>query len=235
MRITVTGAGAIISLLILLLFSAFRVMDSRKRTEEISAGEILNSIGFGILPGLAFWKIFEQYTVLGTGTESFDPIRDLPLFTEKGYFAVSRTEILLAMLCFTAVVSWLAFRKDEMPGNSDLLLTVLCVWGMLRAFTEVLRETTLLRAAGVNLTQVLMMLLADFSLTVWTIRLEAAQKNTAIAVLEWIAVLSAQAVMVLNTTGVLSAGSQIGDLVVNGGCMILCLLLILSAGKESRT
>ena len=139
------------------------------------------------------------------------------------------------MLCFTAVVSWLAFRKDEMPGNSDLLLTVLCVWGMLRAFTEVLRETTLLRAAGVNLTQVLMMLLADFSLTVWTIRLEAAQKNTAIAVLEWIAVLSAQAVMVLNTTGVLSAGSQIGDLVVNGGCMILCLLLILSAGKESRT
>ena len=235
MRITVTSAGAIISLMILLLFSGLRVINTRKQAEEISAGEILNSIGFGILPGLAIWKIFEQYTVLGNGTESFDPIRDIPLFTEKGRFTVSRTEILLAVLCFAAVVLWLAFRRDEIPGNSDLLLTVLCVWGMLRAFTEGLRETTLLRAAGVNLTQVLMMLLADFSLTVWTIRLEAAQKNTAFAVLEWIAVLSAQAVMVLNTTGVLSAGSQIGDLVVNGGCMVLCLLMILSAGKESRT
>ena len=235
MRITVNGAGAIISVLVLLLFAGFRIMETRKRTEEISSGEILNAIGFGILPGLAIWKIFEQYTVLGTGTESFDPIRELPLITEKGCFAVSRTEILLAALSFAAVVLWLSFRKDELPGNSDLLLTVLCVWGMLRAFTDGLRETTLLRAAGVNLTQIVMLLLADLSLTVWTVRLEAAQKNTAFAVLEWIAVLSAQAVMVLNTTGVLSAGSPVGDLVVNGGCMILCLLLILSAGKESRT
>lgn len=235
MRITVTGAGGFISLLVLLLFSGFRIMEGRNRTEEISAGEILNAIGFGILPGLTFWKIFEQHTVLGTGTGTFDPIGDLPLFTEKGCFAVSRTEILLAVLGFTAVVLWLAFRKDELPGNSDLLLTVLCLWGMMRAFTEGLRETTLLRAGIVNLTQILMLMLADLSLTVWTVRMEAAQKNTAFAVLEWIAVLSAQAVMVLNTTGVLSAGSPIGDLVVNGGCMLLSLLLILSAGKESRT
>ena len=79
MRITVTGAGGIISLLILFLFSGFRIMEARNRTEEISAGEILDAIGFGILPGLTFWKIFEQHTVLGTGTGSFDPIGDLPL------------------------------------------------------------------------------------------------------------------------------------------------------------
>ena len=64
MWITVNGAGAIISLLVLLLFAGFRIMETRKRTEEISSGEILNAIGFGILPGLAIWKIFEQYTVL---------------------------------------------------------------------------------------------------------------------------------------------------------------------------
>ncbi len=232
---TATGAGAAISLLVFALFSGYRLMETRRRTEaEFSPGEILNAVGFGLLPGIGTWKVFEQHTRLGTGMEAFAPVSAVPLLSEDGKFAVSRAEILLAVLFFAAVLIWLAIRKDEIPGNGDLLFTVLCVWGLTRALTEGIRDTTLLRAGSVNMTQILMLILADISFGVWHVRLEAAQKNTAFAVLEWIAVLSAEAVMVLNTAGVLTAGSGIGDLAVNAGCTVLCLLMILSAGKDSR-
>lgn len=235
MRITGTGIGAIVSLLTVLLFSGFRGIENRKRNGAgYSAGEILNDIGFGLLPGIAVWKVFEQKTMLGTGTASFEPIEQLPLLTENGTFMVSRAEMILAAVCFAGIVFWLMLRKDDIPGNGDLFLSVLCMWGLVRAFTEGLRETTLLRAGNVNLTQILLLAAADISLAVWTIRREAAQKNTAFSILEWIAVLSSEAVMVLNTADILSAGSGIGDLAVNAGCTVLCLLLILPAGKDSR-
>ena len=85
-----------------------------------------------------------------------------------------------------------------------------------------------------NLTQILMFLLADAAFAVWTVRLDATQKNTASSVLEWIAVLSCEAVTVLMTAGVLSAGSQIGDAAVAAGCLLLCMLLMLPAGMDSR-
>ena len=46
--------------------------------------------------------------------------------------------------------------------------------------------------------------------------------------------LSCETVLVLNTADVLSAGSRIGDMAVNAGCMALCMLLMLMAGKDSR-
>ena len=236
MRITGTGVGAIVSLLTMLLFSGFREIENRKRTGAgYSAGEILNDIGFGMFPGIAVWKVFEQKTVFGTGTASFEPIGRLPFLTESGTFMVSRTEMILAAVCFAGIIFWLMLRKDDIPGNGDLFLSVLCIWGLARAFTEGLRETTLLRAGSVNLTQIFLLASADISLAVWTIRREAAQKNTAFSILEWIAVLSSEAVMVLNTADILSAGSGIGDLAVNAGCTVLCLLLILPAGKDSRS
>ena len=235
MRITGTGIGAIISLLIMLLFSVFRAAEIRKRNDAgFSTGKVPDAVGFGFLPGIAAWKIFEQGTLLGKGIEIFDPVGNIPFITEFGRFAVSRMEFLLAAVCFAAVVLWLILRKEEVPGNGDLLLTVLCVWGLLRAFTEGFREETILRAGSFNLTQILMFAAADISLAVWTVRLEAAQKSTAFSLLEWIAVLSCETVMVLNTADILSAGSMIGDMAVNAGCVILSMLLMLSSGKDSR-
>lgn len=236
MQITGTGIGAVISLLVMLLFSVLRAAERRKKSENgISGGELLNAIGFGLLPGIAVWKVFEQNTLLGKGIGLFDPVGEIPLVTEGGRFAVSRAEMILAAVCFAAVILWLILRKEDLPGNGDLLLTVLCVWGLLRAFTEGFREETILRVGRFNLTQILLLAAADISLAVWTVRLDAAQKSTAFSVLEWMAVLSCEAVMVLNTAEFLSAGSRIGDMAVNGGCVILCMLLILSAGKDSRS
>ena len=236
MQLTVTGIGAILALLTMVLFSGFRIPEARKRNgAELSTGDVLNAAGFGLLPGIAVWKVFERKTLLGTGVARFEPIGEIPVIIANGRFAVSRVEMILAAACFAAIILWLCLRKDELPGNGDLLLTVVCVWGLTRAFTEGLREETLLRAGNVNLTQILLLLAADIPLAVWTVRLEAAQKNTAASVLEWIAVLSCEAVLVLNTADVLSAGSRIGDLAVNAGCVTLCMLLSLPAGKDSRS
>ena len=236
MRITGTGIGAVISLLMMLLFSCFRAAERRKKNNTgFSTVEIPDALGFGLLPGIAAWKVFEKSTVLGKGIELFDPVGEIPLITEGGRFAVSQAEVILAALCFAAMILWLIFRKEDLPGNGDLLLTVLCVWGLLRAFTEGFREETILRAGSINLTQIMLLAAADVSLAVWTVRMDAAQKNTAFSVLEWIAVLSCEAVMVLNTADVLSAGSRIGDMAVNAGCVILCMLLMLSSGKDSRS
>ena len=235
MRFTVTGIGAIVSLLVMLLFSGTRLLENRKGKEtEPAAGDFLNAVGFSLLPCIAVWKIFERKTILGTGIWCFDPIGEIPMITANSRFAPSSAEAVLAAVCFAGIILWLILRKEDLPGNGDLFLTVLCVWGMVRAFTEGFREETLLRAGRFNLTQALLLFAADIPLGVWTVRLEAAQKNTAFSILEWIAVLSCETVLVLNTADVLSAGSRIGDMAVNAGCMALCMLLMLMAGKDSR-
>ena len=236
LQISLTWFGIALSLLIMLLFSGFRVLETAKqRKAELTRGEILNAVGFGLLPGIAAWKVFETNTPLSVGTEGFVPLNRIPFIMQNGSFAVSRTETGLAVLCFAAILLWLMIRKEDLPGNGDLLLTVLCLWGLVRAFTEGFRETTLIRAGRVNLTQIFMLAVANIPMLVWTIRMENAQKGTAFSVLEWIAVLSCEAVMVLNTADILSAGSRIGDMAVNAGCMILCMLLMLLTGKDSRS
>lgn len=235
MPVSVTGIGAAVSLLTFLLFAVFRTIGIRKRTgTELCMGEILNSAGFGLLPGIGVWKIFEQNTLLSSGTEAFDPFLGLSAILHNGRFAVSRLEMILASLSFAGIVFWLIVRRKDLTGNGDLMLTVICIWGLIRAFTEGFREVTILRTDYLNLTQIMLLAAADIPMAVWTLRLEAQEKSTAFAVLEWIAVLSCETVLVLNTSGVLSAGSRAGDLAVNACCTVLCMLLILSAGKDSR-
>ena len=235
LRFTATAAGAAISLAVFLLFGIFRLAETRKRTGmETPSGNVLNAVGFGLFPGIAVWKLFEQSMPSGKGIACFEPLDGIPLITEGGNFTVSRAEMILACLCFAALVIWLILRKEDVPANGDLFLIFLCVWGLIRGFTEFFRQETYLRAGNVNLTQVLMLILADVPLAVWTVRLDTMQKSTAFSVLEWIAVLSCEAVTVLTTGGVLSAGSSIGDTAVIAGCMILCMLLMLPAGMDSR-
>ena len=163
---------------------------------------------------------------------SFPPF---PFVTADNCFQPSRIEFILAVLCFAAIVCWLVIRKKEIPGNGDLLLIVLCVWGMIRAFTDGLREIPFMQAGAVNLTQIVFLLISDIPMAVWTYRIEKKQKSTVFAVLEWIAVAGCQTALVLNTCGVISSGSGIGNLAVNAGCTILPILLMLLAGKDSRT
>ena len=235
MRVTVTGIGSAAAFLIMILFASLRIRDFRKRNGKAAGwGERINAIGFGLLPGAAVWKVFEQWTALARGTEIYEPLPALPCMTPEGRFAPSRIEMILAAACFAAVVIWLIARRKDLPGNGDLLWTVLCVWGMARAVTESFRAEPLLRAGNVNLTQILFLALADAGFAVWTARKAGTQKSAVLTAAEWIAVLGCETVTALNTAGVLSAGSGIGDLAMRCGCAALCTLLILLRGKDSR-
>ena len=236
LRFSVTGVGASIAFLTVALFTVFwnAAIQPRKPGTHIPLPVWINSIGFGLLPGAAVLKAFDHTTTVGKGISLFDPLPALPFVTDNGCFLPSRIEFILALLCFGVIICWLASRRKDIPGNGDLMLTVLCVWGMIRAGTEALRSSPLILAGTVNLIQIVFLIIADLPLCIWTIRMGRKQKGAAFAALEWIAVISCETVMVLNTCGVLTSGSGIGDLAVNTGCVILSTLLILMAGKDSR-
>ena len=158
----------------------------------------------------------------------------LPLLTGEGRYSPSRIDLVLAVLCFFAVLLWLILRKNDFPGNGDLLVTVLCAWFLIRALTEGFREEPPLSIGTVNITQILFFTAAATCFAIWTARLYRAQKSTAFTVLEWIAVLGCGTAITLNTCGALTTGSGIGDLAVNAACTVLCGLLILPAGRDSR-
>lgn len=235
LRVTITGIGAGFAFLTMLLFSVLKLVDFRKRNDTVSGwGERLNAIGFGLLPGVAVWKVFEQATLLAYGTEVPDPLPQLTVVTSAGCFAPSRIELICSVLYFAAILLWLILRKNDLPGDGDLLFTVLCVWMLFRALTESFRGVPLLCSGNVNLLQILFLVVADICLIIWTVRQRRTQKSTAFAVLEWFAVLCSEAVIVMNTSGILTAGSGIGDMAVCTGCTALCIILMLLAGKDSR-
>ena len=235
LRLTVTGIGWALSYLVILLFATIRLSGLRSRGSSTGGiGERLDAFGFGLLPGAAVWKLFEMNTTLGRGKEVYDPLPELPLFTAKGCFAPSWIELVCCLICFAVILAWLAVRRQELAGNGDLMMTVVIVWGLFRAFTETFRAEPFAAAGSFNITQIILFALADICLAVWTVRKERTQKSTAFAVLEWIAVLACETAEVLTDGGILSAGSRIGDLAVTAGCTILCTLLMLLAGKDSR-
>ena len=235
-RITVPGIGAALAILTMLLFALMFRSDQRKR--NLSSGGIgnkLNALGFGLLPGTAVWKIFEQQTILAEGKAVFDPLPAMEFFTENRLFVPSRIEMVLAVAAFVFLVIWLIARRNDIPGNGDLFWTVLCVWGQLRAFTEFFRGTSFLRIGNIQTAQVILLLLSMIPLAVWTFRTAENKKSSALKLAEWMAVLICATATVLITSGTLTVDIRIGDLAVCAGCMGLSILLILLAGKDSRT
>lgn len=136
LRVTAVGAGGALALLVILLFAALRVRDCRKRGKPAGAGEWMNGIGFGVLPGTAVWKIFEQATTLSHGKSLFEPLSALPYVTEGGCFQPSRIDMILAGAGFAVLLGCMIVRRKDYPGNGELLLRVLSVWTVVCALTE---------------------------------------------------------------------------------------------------
>lgn len=235
MRVTVTGSGAAAAYLVWMLFAFLRIRHSRgKDSGETRRGERLDAAGFGILPAVAAWKIFEQATGLSLGKALFPPLGALPYITEGGNFAPSRIELILAAASFALLLAWLTARRQELPGNGDLLWSVLCIWGMIRAVTETFRLEPLLCAGNVNVMQILFMVLADAGFAAWTAIRGRKQKSAAVTAAEWAAVLACQGLIGLNAAGIAGTGSGIGDLAMTAGGAALCTALMLLKGKDSR-
>ena len=229
-QLTVAGIGAALSLLTVFLFAWI--------SKKIKKGEIFtatsDSFGFGLLPGIVVWKVFEQNTFLGKGNPVFEPLPLFSFLTDQKRFEPARIEMILALLCFAGIILWMMLCKKNNSGNGDLLWTVLCLWGMIRALTETLRAEPLIRIGGFNPVQFFYLLIADIPMFLWTIHIRRTQKNIVFTVFEWIALVCCELILIFHSSSFLSTGSEIGNLAVNTGCIIIGMIIILLAGKDNR-
>ncbi len=232
-RMTAFGAGS--TLLMFLLMYAFRLRGIRKRTGiRLSAGEHLNAAGFAFLPAMAVWKAFEPYIHTESGAEVPSPLPVLPWAAQDGCFVPLRIEMAAAAIAFTALAVWLIARETDLPGNGDLLITVVCVWCGIRIVTESFRAEPYMAAVPLPMAVCLCVIGELLCLLVWSIRRGKRTKTAVLTILDWAAVLACETVIVLQDMAILSMGSEIADLAARAGCALLAMVLTLIAGKDSR-
>ncbi len=232
---TIALAGLGMALFMILLFSGLWVLDARKRSAgRLTAGHWINAAGFGLLPGIATWKAFDAFAGnAGNGKLLFQPIRDIPWITADGRFVPGRIEFCASVLLLAGMIIWLIIRKKDIPGNGDVLITVLCLWAAIRSVTEGLRAEPP-RTGPFSLVILLAMAAELICLGIWTVRRGQKQKSAVMTALEWIAVTGCGVLILLQEAGILSMGSEIANFAASAGCALLAAALILSAGRDSR-
>ena len=134
-RISVSGIGAGLSLLTVLAFADGWIL-ARKSKEKTGNGRLWNGIGFGLLPGIAVWKCFEQAASQNIGTEVPKGIPQIAWIMEDGKFLPARIELLLAVVLFAAMAVWLIARRESLPDNGDLTGVSLALWCTGRLITD---------------------------------------------------------------------------------------------------
>ena len=232
---TIALAGLGTTLFMVFLFTMLWAAGIRKRNQaRLTAGDWGNAVGFGLLPGIAAWKAFEAFAgSTGNGKALFQPIRDIPWFSAEGLFVPARIEFCAAVFLLAGIVIWLIARRDDVPGNGDVLITVLCLWGAVRSVTEGLRKDPP-RLGPVSIVIMTAVAAELICLAVWTVRRGQKQKSAVMTALEWAAVTGCGVLILVQEAGVLSMGGEIANLAAAAGCAVLASALILSAGRDSR-
>ena len=227
-RLTVRMAGIAAALLILILFTLLRKAIVKQASSETKTlMKWLDGIGFGLLPSIAVWKIFES-VYDGAGRAVIEPLPRIPWLTENGRFLPCNIETAAALLCFAGLCLWLMFRKNELAGKGDLLIVSLCLWAGIRVITESFRE------APDNVLRYVYCAVILICLAVWTVRQQKSPHAKQRAAGSWLAAVLCTAMIVLTASGTQSVGSAIGDLAVITGCAVLIVLLTLLSGSDGR-
>ena len=226
--VTVTGVHVFATVVVALLFMTLWLIDRKKRTgKPIFAGQVMNGIGFGLLPGLAVWKALRDIGV-GPGVEIPEPLPLLDWLSSDGFFRPEHIEIAAALGCFLLMCLWLILRKKDLPDNGDLLLISVSVWAVIRLVTEDMRTEPrdMFRYASCA---ALMACLLIWSVrravtcgALWRVFLDAALVGICLAV------------HMVTAKKVLSVGSDIADFAVKTGSAALALLLTLLVGGDLR-
>lgn len=226
--VTVTGVHVFAVVVVSLLFMTLWLIDRKKRTgKPIFAGQVMNGIGFGLLPGLAVWKALRDIGV-GPGAEIPEPLPLVDWLSKDGFFRPEHIEIAAAIGCFLLLCLWLILRKKDMPDNGDLLLISICVWAVIRLVTEDMRTgpRDIFRYASCGALMV--------CLLIWSLR------RAVICGVPWRVFLDVAlvgiclAVHMVTAKKVLSVGSEIADFAVKTGSAALALLLTLLVGGDLR-
>lgn len=233
-RLSVCGIGVGLSLLICLAFSNAWIGTRWKVTRrETGRGRYLNGIGFGLLPALMVWKVFEASTFLGRGDPVPEGFGADGLLIRNGLWMPSRAELLLAAALFTAAILWLVLRKESLPENGDLLGVTLGCYAACRMVTEGFRANQEARSLG-GLAGWAAGALTLFVLGIWVGRAIRCRLHTGYA---WACVpltLASIVFLVLIQNGILSVGIPAVDLGMQAGFALLCIKSLCCMGRVTR-
>ena len=226
--VTVTGAYAFLSILVLILFMSLWLFGRKKRTgRDIFAGQVINGAGFGLLPALAVLKGFQEMST-GAGAPVFEPLPEIRWMTVNGFFRPGRIETIASLGCFIVLCLWLIIRKKEIPDNGDLLMIAVCIWATIRLVSEDFRAEPrdLFRYTSCGTLACCMIL--------WSVR-KAKKTGLPVRMIADLAgVTICIAINLVTAKGILSAGSRVADFAVQTGSAILALVLTLTVGGELR-
>ena len=226
--VTVTGVYGTLSVIVLLLFMTWWLLNRKKRTgQPIFAGQVMNGIGFGLLPALAFLKAFQDIS-MGKGAAVTEPLPLVRWLTEDGCYRPMRIEMAAAICLFVLLCLWLILRKEEFPDNGDLLMIAVCIWSAIRLVTEDFRaEPQIL----FHISSCVMIMLC---LIIWIFRRAQISRMLLRTAVDLAAVSLCIAVNLLTATGTLTAGRGSADFAVKTGSALLALILTLIVGGDVR-
>ncbi len=229
-RLSVSGAGAGLALLVLLTFANGWIGERGRRGEQRFPQTIVQGLGFGLLPALSVWKAFEQMTARGAGAVVEDRMPAIPWLTEAGLYQPCRVEMVLLLLAFAGEILWLVLRKEEVPENGDLLPLSMSLWATVRLITERFRAG---EACGIRPMEYVSAGVLVLCLALWVTRAFRQHKNTGYA---WACVpvmVASLAAVALQGLGILSVNPA-ADLAIRCACALLALKAVVCMGRVTR-
>ena len=234
-RLSATGIGAGLSLLVMLAFAdAWVGIRNRKDPAGAGPGRTLNGLGAGFPAAVLIWKIFEQRTALGRGTAPADGMEIPGWLAADGRWATGRIEIMLAVLVILSVTLWLVLRRQDLPENGDLAWVGLSCWCAGRMVTEHLRAEQIALLGSVRIVGWLAMGCMAVILACWTARIVHQKRNTGYAY-ACVPVFAASAAgLALIGNQVIRIGIPAADLGMQVCLALLALKAVLCAGRVSR-
>lgn len=227
-EITITGISVAAAVIVLSLFLCLWLFGRKKKTgRPIFAGQVMNGIGFGLLPALAVFMAMQSMST-GTGSEVIEPLPHVRWFSADGFFLPGRIETTAAAVCFLLLCVWLIIRKEDLPDNGDLLPVSVCIWAAVRLVTEDFRRepAAFFRYASCGVILACMIL--------WSVRRIKTIHTAGRVAIDLAAVIACITIHTITATGVLTVGSAIGDFAVKTGSSFLALMLTLIAGSDLR-
>ncbi len=226
--VTVTAVYSVVSVIVLFLFTALWLMGKKKRTgADIFAGQVMNGIGFGILPALAVLKAFQEAGT-GMGSKVLEPLPCVRWLSVAGCYMPGRIETVAAAAAFLLLCLWLIIRRTELPDNGDLIMISVGIWAAIRLVTEDFRAEPMFLFRCTSCVTIL------FCATVWSVRRIRLVRVPARTVTELGAVCVCIAVNLVTAENVLTAGSAVADFFVKIGSAFLMLMLTLMIGGDLR-
>ena len=228
MKVTVTGVSVLVSALVLILFAGLWLSGRKKRTgREIFAGQVMNGIGFGLLPALAVLKAFNEAGT-GAGAKVTEPLPCVGWLSMSGFYMPGRIETAAAAAMFAFLCLWLIFRREELPDNGDLIMISVCIWAAIRLVTEDFRREPVDLFRYASCATVLL------CAVIWSVRRAGCIRMPVRTVADLTAVCICIAANLMTAGHILSAGSEIADYAVKTGTAALMLILTLMTGGDLR-